>query len=87
MSEHVPLDLAGRVVIVIGASSGIGEATVRLLHHAGARCVPARSASTFPTARSNPTSRGRLRGPDRPPLVFAWQVVGEVDSGREPGPS
>jgi NAD(P)-dependent dehydrogenase (short-subunit alcohol dehydrogenase family) len=30
------MDLAGRVVIVTGASSGIGAATVRLLHEAGA---------------------------------------------------
>lgn len=30
------MDLAGAVVVVTGASSGIGEATVRLLHEAGA---------------------------------------------------
>jgi len=30
------MDLTGRVVIVTGASSGIGEATARLLHKAGA---------------------------------------------------
>jgi NADP-dependent 3-hydroxy acid dehydrogenase YdfG len=33
------IDLAGRVVIVTGASSGIGESTARLLHAAGARPV------------------------------------------------
>ncbi|MFI6937073.1 SDR family NAD(P)-dependent oxidoreductase [Streptomyces sp. NPDC050287] len=33
------LDLSDRVVIVTGASSGIGEATARLLHRAGARPV------------------------------------------------
>ncbi|MFC4562150.1 SDR family NAD(P)-dependent oxidoreductase [Nocardiopsis mangrovi] len=33
------LDLSGRVIIVTGASSGIGEATGRLLHLAGARPV------------------------------------------------
>ena len=33
------LDLTDRVVIVTGASSGIGEATARLLHRAGARPV------------------------------------------------
>jgi NAD(P)-dependent dehydrogenase (short-subunit alcohol dehydrogenase family) len=31
-----PLDLTGKVVIVTGASSGIGEATAHLLHAAGA---------------------------------------------------
>jgi len=30
------LDLTGKVVIVTGSSSGIGEATARLLHAAGA---------------------------------------------------
>ena len=30
------LDLSGKVVIVSGSSSGIGEATARLLHAAGA---------------------------------------------------
>ncbi|MGI3784787.1 MAG: SDR family NAD(P)-dependent oxidoreductase [Janthinobacterium lividum] len=34
-----PLDLAGATVIVTGASSGIGEATARLLHAAGAHPV------------------------------------------------
>jgi len=34
-----PLDLTGSVIIVTGASSGIGEATVRLLHEAGAHPV------------------------------------------------
>lgn len=34
-----PLDLAGTTVIVTGASSGIGEATARLLHAAGAHPV------------------------------------------------
>ena len=34
-----PLDLTGKVVIVTGASSGIGAATVRLLHQAGASPV------------------------------------------------
>lgn len=33
------LDLTGRTVIVTGASSGIGEATARLLHEAGAHPV------------------------------------------------
>ncbi|KAE8762569.1 SDR family NAD(P)-dependent oxidoreductase [Georgenia thermotolerans] len=33
------MDLTGRVVIVTGASSGIGEATARLLHAAGAHPV------------------------------------------------
>jgi len=33
------LDLTGKVVIVTGASSGIGEATARLLHKAGAHPV------------------------------------------------
>lgn len=33
------IDLAERVIIVTGASSGIGEATARLLHGAGARPV------------------------------------------------
>lgn len=37
--EFAPLDLTDRVVIVTGASSGIGEATARLLHRAGARPV------------------------------------------------
>jgi NAD(P)-dependent dehydrogenase (short-subunit alcohol dehydrogenase family) len=36
MAEHAHLDLADRVIIVTGASSGIGEATARLLHDAGA---------------------------------------------------
>src|ERR1700690_283574 len=31
------LDLTGKVVIVTGASAGIGAATARLLHEAGAR--------------------------------------------------
>ena len=34
-----PLDLAGAVVLVTGASSGIGEAVARALHAAGARPV------------------------------------------------
>jgi short-subunit dehydrogenase len=34
-----PLDLTGTTVIVTGASSGIGEATARLLHAAGAHPV------------------------------------------------
>jgi NADP-dependent 3-hydroxy acid dehydrogenase YdfG len=34
-----PLELRGRTVIVTGASSGIGEATARALHAAGARPV------------------------------------------------
>ena len=33
------MDLTGKTVIVTGASSGIGEATARLLHAAGARPV------------------------------------------------
>src|ERR1700735_665395 len=33
------IDLAGRVVIVTGASSGIGASTARLLHAAGAHPV------------------------------------------------
>ena len=33
------LDLTGRTIIVTGASSGIGEATARLLHEAGAHPV------------------------------------------------
>jgi NAD(P)-dependent dehydrogenase (short-subunit alcohol dehydrogenase family) len=36
MGEPVNLQLTDRVVIVTGASSGIGEATARLLHRAGA---------------------------------------------------
>ena len=35
------LDLRGRTVIVTGASSGIGEATARAPHAAGAQPVPA----------------------------------------------
>jgi NAD(P)-dependent dehydrogenase (short-subunit alcohol dehydrogenase family) len=33
------MELTGKVVIVTGASSGIGEATARLAHHQGARVV------------------------------------------------
>ena len=36
MAQPVNPDLTGQVVIVTGASSGIGEATARLLHRAGA---------------------------------------------------
>ena len=39
MAEPVILDLAGQVIIVTGASSGIGAATARLLHRAGAQPV------------------------------------------------
>lgn len=39
MAEHATLDLTDRVIIVTGASSGIGEATARLLHQSGARPV------------------------------------------------
>jgi NADP-dependent 3-hydroxy acid dehydrogenase YdfG len=41
VAEPAVLDLAARVVIVTGASSGMGEATARLLHGAGAHPVPA----------------------------------------------
>jgi NAD(P)-dependent dehydrogenase (short-subunit alcohol dehydrogenase family) len=53
MTEHASLDLAGRVVIVTGASSGIGEATARLLHHAGARPVLAARRTDRLTALSD----------------------------------
>jgi NAD(P)-dependent dehydrogenase (short-subunit alcohol dehydrogenase family) len=53
MTEHASLDLAGRVVIVTGASSGIGEATARLLHHAGARPVLAARRADRLTALSD----------------------------------
>ncbi|WP_067499409.1 SDR family oxidoreductase [Actinoplanes sp. TFC3] len=39
MSDHSNSSLTGRVVIVTGSSSGIGEATARLLHQAGAHPV------------------------------------------------
>lgn len=39
VTESPVLDLTDQVVIVTGASSGIGEATARLLHRAGARPV------------------------------------------------
>ena len=38
LQAHYP-DLAGRVVLVTGASSGIGAATARLLGRQGARVV------------------------------------------------
>jgi NAD(P)-dependent dehydrogenase (short-subunit alcohol dehydrogenase family) len=53
MTEHASLDLAGRVIIVTGASSGIGEATARLLHHAGARPVLAARRTDRLTALSD----------------------------------
>jgi NAD(P)-dependent dehydrogenase (short-subunit alcohol dehydrogenase family) len=53
MTEHASLDLAGRVVIVTGASSGIGEATARLLHHVGARPVLAARRADRLTALSD----------------------------------
>jgi NAD(P)-dependent dehydrogenase (short-subunit alcohol dehydrogenase family) len=53
MTEHASLDLAGRVIIVTGASSGIGEETARLLHHAGARPVLAARRTDRLTALSD----------------------------------
>jgi len=32
----VPIDLSGKAAVVTGSSQGLGEATVRLLHKAGA---------------------------------------------------
>ncbi|TDC74027.1 SDR family oxidoreductase [Streptomyces hainanensis] len=46
------MDLTGRVVIVTGASSGIGEATARLLHRAGALPVLAARRADRLTALS-----------------------------------
>jgi NADP-dependent 3-hydroxy acid dehydrogenase YdfG len=46
------LDLTGKVVIVTGSSSGIGEATVRLLHAAGALPVLAARRAERLTALS-----------------------------------
>ncbi|MFD5746087.1 SDR family NAD(P)-dependent oxidoreductase [Streptomyces sp. NPDC127033] len=46
------VDLAGRVIIVTGASSGIGEATARLLHRAGALPVLAARRADRLTALS-----------------------------------
>lgn len=49
MAEHTHLDLTDQVIIVTGASSGIGEATARLLYGAGAQPVlAARRADRFP---------------------------------------
>lgn len=52
MVENAPLDLTDQVIIVTGASSGIGEATARLLHRAGARPVLAARRADRLTALS-----------------------------------
>jgi NAD(P)-dependent dehydrogenase (short-subunit alcohol dehydrogenase family) len=52
------IDLAGRVVIVTGASSGIWESTARLLHAAGAHPVlAARRADRRPRSARSSTGR------------------------------
>jgi NAD(P)-dependent dehydrogenase (short-subunit alcohol dehydrogenase family) len=75
MTELVQtLDLTGKVVIVTGASSGIGEAAARALHQAGARPVLAArredrlnqlseqlgGALAVPTDVTDPAARERL---------------------------
>src|ERR1700685_2564045 len=63
------IDLAGKSVIVTGASSGIGASTARLLHAAGARPVlAARRADRLGALRKE-----HDRGPDvpAPPRVSA----------------
>jgi NAD(P)-dependent dehydrogenase (short-subunit alcohol dehydrogenase family) len=56
-----PLELRGRTAIVTGASSGIGEATARALHAAGARPVLA-ARRTERRLRAGCATTRRARG-------------------------
>ena len=53
------LELRGRTVIVTGASSGIGEATARALHAAGARPAQVSAPQRIPQW-IDPTGNSRV---------------------------
>lgn len=68
-SSAVPLSLAGRSALVTGGSRGIGAATVRLLHAAGARV-----AFSYNTARQQAEAlAAELNGSGAAPAVFPLQ--------------